>query len=501
MKWRLRFLLLVIVSWFIWFSGKVALDRVSESGQNAYNEMAGRISTASNSSLSLLFQTSALFRALGLAILHWCYVVVPFVHDLTYISTTYVEPFLRVRVILPLCALLYPVPMVLSHYASRGFFWLIQNVGLEYQISSLLAVIIIATKRLDPVVKTHLILCATLLFLNSYLRNLLNNKKMELFSFVLVPTIIALHAVTSKTGNSNRIANMMIYFILFPFAVASMPFLQKFHPILNLTCTSLAYSSLISMLYWRDTRYLSEHFSKLTRSVSTISFPALWLRDKFVQPMKANISSIVKDRFPRLAVIFNKLSDLADISSINVLTVTLLSGNTGFTNKLLTILKSVTVLKLILFATVVLAVAVYVLHVALTKLILYAVWPWWFHGAVKTVLFKRTEDFQGELSFTLLFLALEYSISSCSTELLCFLLSFLHVPLLLIFRVAPSVSVKGITNTVLFIPLFLMTTLYSKRSGTISSSFKKDTSAEKSTRQSLSPTEKVKPRRKSISNS
>jgi hypothetical protein len=94
---------------------------------------------------------------------------------------------------------------------------------------------------------------------------------------------------------------------------------------------------------------------------------------------------------------------------------------------------------------------------------MYAIWPWWFRGAFKTIYYKRNEDLKDQLSFTVLFLTFEFINSYYrKTDLIGFLLSVIHIPLVLIFNVAPSASLHAISSTVLFLPHIIFSLLPSR---------------------------------------
>ena len=464
-KWALRSLLFIIMTWTLWFIAKICFEGIlsSNSHLNVVSEMTEKILTATNSTLHAIRLSAALLKAVCFSLLHWGYVILPFAHDLIYISTTYIEPFVTSKILIPLSNWLYPVPILTWKYSLVAFRWFVLTVPVEYQISLIFSFILLSTRRLDPLIKTQLMLCATLVFLFPHLRNILQNLVFQSCCFVLVPAVIALHAIAKDDCPSIRRANMLLYFTLLPIVIGTVKFIEIPSSILSLVGVSVAYSSLFSIFYWRDLPYFVHDFCKLVNNLGALSVPALWLRARIIRPMLSDAVAVLVGRYPQSASIFKNLRTIADMSSLNVISITLLSRSTGFREKLFTVFKSVTLLKLAFIGFICISIAVYFLHVAVTNLIMYAIWPWWFRGAFKTIYYKRYEDLKDQLSFTLLFLTFEFiNEYHRKTDLIGFLLSVIHIPLVLIFNVAPSASLHAISSTVLFLPHIIFRLLPSR---------------------------------------
>lgn len=435
----------------------------ADSKKDVFSEMSERLSAAANASLTVTFLAYSLSRALFIACMHYINVLIPFAKDVWFCFVEYFEPFLRNRILIPLYFHMYPVLLFLLNQCKLIFFWFARHVALEYQLSVLFTLVLASTRRLDPFVKTHLLLCVLFLFSYSYAAPLLTNETLKGICFLFIPFSVALHAVAVKgtTIPPSRLANLLLYFAFYPVVVATIGYLKISH-FAPSVFASMGLASLFSILYWIDTPYFTNDVCMVLEKIGTLSLPALWVRARVL----ADATSVIQTRFPQIHSFFKNMNALRDMSSsLNVLSRTLVSGQTGLTQKILTVVRSVTLLKLAIITLIVVSVAVYFLHVAVTNLVIFAIWPWWFHGALKTVFYKRKEDLNSQLSFTLLFLFLELLNSSYKkkTDLIGFLLSVVHVPLVLLFRIAPSVILKTICKALLFVPLMFAKVLFFQR--------------------------------------
>lgn len=492
-KWALRSLLFITVTWTFWLIAKIFLERISSSSShlNVVSEMTEKISTATNSTLHAVRLSAALLKAVCFSFLYWGYVIVPFAHDIIYISTRYIEPFVTSRIFIPLSDWLYPVPVFTWKYSLVAFRWFVLTVPVEYQISLIFSLILLSTRRLDPLLKTQLMLCATLVFWFPHLSDILQNLLFQSFCFVIVPAVIALHAITKQDCPSIRRANLLLYFILLPIVIGTMRFIEIPNSILSLVCVSLAYSSLLSIVYWKDLPYFVDDFLKLINNLGALSKPALWLRSRVIQPMLSDAAEVLEGRFPQLSSLFKNLSSIADMSSLNVLSITLLSSSTGLRQKLFAVCKSVTLLKIAIIAFICISIAVYFLHVAVTNLLMFAIWPWWFRGAFKTIYYRRNEDLKDQLTFTLLFLAFEFiNAFHRKTDVIGFLLSVVHIPLVVIFNIFPSASLHAISSTVFFLPHIIFSLLPSRAGKEVES---QEISKVEPEPRPVSPVQEVKP--------
>jgi hypothetical protein len=92
----------------------------------------------------------------------------------------------------------------------------------------------------------------------------------------------------------------------------------------------------------------------------------------------------------------------------------------------------------------------------MSKIFMFGLYPWWFLETVKVCLYQRKEDYQRQLAFSLLFLALESFLLVHGDGFVSFVLNMFHIPVIIAIRVFPILILQLVSKSILFVPISLI---------------------------------------------
>lgn len=452
---RLRVVANVAIAWTVWFFAKVAIDKFWLH-QDVLGDVSHRLSVAFQSTSHSVFAFYAFFRSMLVAILHWTDVVLPFIQDSWYLLKEYVEPFLRVRVIIPLSTFLAPVPIFVWGYSKVAWTWFHNTVPLEYRLAMMFTVVLLWNRRIDPFLKTQIVACMVLLLVYRFVSRLLLNHTVMLAAFIGIPAAFALHATTTINIKPNRLSNLVLYFAILPAGIwAEWKLNVSQLPVLGLLSTSVAYSFVGSWAYWMDQDWFSSNFRSLINNTGFLPR---------IKPAVIRAFDFVEARVPVIRDARRKLETLRSQLTLNTVALSALSSNNiGLLSKVLAVIKSTPVITLLVTLVVVVLAILYWLHSAMSKMFLFGLYPWWFLETVKVCLYQRREEYQRQLAFTLLFLGLESFLIINQEGFIPFVFNMFHIPIVLVIRVFPVLMVQLLSKLFTFVPVSMIKLLPAKR--------------------------------------
>ena len=447
-KSRLRLAARVALAWTVWFLAKVLLDRFWLH-QDVFGDISQRLSVAVKSSTNTVLAFYAFFRSVLLALLHWSDVLLPFVQDSWFLLKEYVEPFVRTRLIVPLSTFLAPVPIFVWGYSKIAWTWFHNTIPLEYRLALIFTGILLWNRRIDAFLKTQIVACMILLFAFRFVSPLLLYVRFMLVTFIGIPAVIGLHAVITNVEKSSRLSNLLLYFSILPMGVfAEWKLGISGLPAIGLLSVSIAYSFVGSWLYWIDQDLFSRDFRTLIDNTGFLPR---------VKPALVRCYQFIEARIPFVSEARLKLESLRNSLSLNSVALNALSSNNvGLLAKVLAIIKSTPVITLMITLIMIVLAVLYWIHAAMSKIFMFGLYPWWFLETVKVCLYQRKEDYQRQLAFSLLFLALESFLLVHGDGFVSFVLNMFHIPVIIAIRVFPVLILQLVSKSILFVPISLI---------------------------------------------
>ena len=460
-KQYLKAWVVLLIAWNAWFVIKVLINRFSADREDVYSEISSRVSLALSSTTNTVMALYGLFRAVLLSVLRWSDVALPFVQDAAYVARHYVSPFLLTRVITPVSRWLSPVPTFLLHHGRSGWSWFNTNVPLEYKIQILFITILLMNKRINDFFKFQILAFLATVFVFTWVQPVLTNPSVKVILFVLTPAVLAIDAIAKKdaTKGTNKLGNLLLYFTLSPALWLGELYLSVHvsgSTAISLVYNSVIYSFLLTFMYFLNSGAFAGNFRAAVSNFERVGGPVKWLKSRVLEPALARAFFAVVSKYPAVGTIPHRIRSVKESLTSHVLTLTFSNGNVGILKRILTVFKSTPILLLLAFAVMSVLAAVYYTYASVSKLLYYAVWPWWFSESTKTSFYNRKEEFRGQLAFTLLFLALEVFIAKNEISVLSFFLNLFHLPLVLCIKLLPVQAVRVLSAVASLLPSFIM---------------------------------------------
>jgi hypothetical protein len=412
-----RCVFILLCLWSCWF-----LYQLARPGTDIAGEMMAKFSRAIDSSYesSRLVYTATI--AVALCAYNWIDLILPFVVDLASLIKTAIGP---------LWTLMSPLILWIARRTLAGIHYVNDTLPLKYKVGgSMIVFIFFRVARFSKIFILNLMF---FIFTFDFTKMVLVNNMVRVVLFVLLPVVLSLVEISRRT-QSVRSLNLIVYLTLLPLGVA----IESWSGFEAFSQSKYAlfyfcplWAGLVSLLMCLNT------------PIRLAGWGVDWLLDdlgvsalirKGLIPLIYRVSEKVVTKYPMLKNVPDKFASIQS----KIVTIGL-NLSTGRGLSLSSLVRGRwTLVALVLISIIIIG---YFAYTALTLFVSVAVWPWFFMESFKVMNLEISSEYRGQLSFTLLFLGYEFLLVRSNFVLVAFFASMLHLPALLVLKVASGILI------------------------------------------------------------
>ena len=408
----------ILSLWTCWF-----LYQLARPGTDISAEMMSKFSRAVESSYESSRLVYAASVSVGLCAYYWIDLILPFVVDVASLIKTAVGP---------LWNLVSPLVFILTRHTVSFIQYLHETIALKYKIG--VSLVIFVFFRVEKFSKIFMLNLIFFILIFDLAKPVIVNQVVRVGLFIVVPVILSCIEISRRT-QSVRSLNLIVYLTLVPLMIA----IESWSGFEAFTESKYApfyfcplWAGLVSLLMCLNTpiRLAGWGVEWLLEDLGI----AAVVRKGFV-PIAVRLSSKISTRYPSLQTIPDRVYGMR--MKLVSFGLSLSSGGNGLSVS--SLVRGRWSLFALIFTSIILIG--YFAYTALTVFVSIAVWPWFFMESFKMMKLQIVSEYRSQLSFTLLFLGYEFFLVRSNFSIVAFFASMLHLPALLVFKVASGVLV------------------------------------------------------------